>query len=825
MIKSTECEVNCEYVRNFLKEKIGPEITTYVTKDIQCKQGSSSFNQFNALLIYPNEVTIDDMVAIIAKKGFFGYILEGSGETCNSFFDTFKEKWRRNSRMSQGMVFKEKFGSKQNQIGLFVMTGQKNGVISVIESAQKAGINVNDLDFRSRTIQQLGNISIEKIPYNELNILVKIFKSTNNVFKKVKNRIEMIRKTFGEIEKFCSDEFIQNEMINRKKNDETGVGRSEIIFTLMQFATDRDFQESIINQTIKKIGITDIDDIECNRTILRNKMDTILNTLFPRQVIYLGRNVSGFQSKIPTEYISNIMGETLEYLKHGTIDLLFVLEKFFYLKEASASSNHTIHEDLCTEAVMTALQALDIWAQLKEIKYGKHEYYVLIPQLEHLPNGTAIKWTKAEKSLTLRSNKQRVHYDLLFRSRNNRSGFNREWIAETIINYINNGFHTGNLQPNRFFHIRAPTLLINQIDAPLRISMYHVIEAVVPDSVRLSRRGIYSNKWIQKMLIMPRGSRRLPSVRILASALTGSFPQGNDALIALNFTSPEIPANFQGWKGSLYEFKGTENLLESDGTYSTTGREVIAAAYVIGSGNFSEIKPLKRNFKIAQKQAYANYLEEIMSLRNVDILSVRAQRHNVPDQNIIIEINNLFKGWDIRGGKGRKLYWIGANKAKHIKSTNNYLKGLIWRISDLFGLDKFDGNNRGRVEGDHESSLIYKAIHSELHDKIETRSGSKTRARSKSETLNKDTNEIRLHYQQEFRKIINKYYINPSLDEETIDQLTRKMVTFAFKDLKEISKQINWKRLPIVNPLKTWNALRGLEFLIQIGVLPDLFHN
>ena len=56
-----------------------------------------------------------------------------------------------------------------------------------------------------------------------------------------------------------------------------------------------------------------------------------------------------------------------------------------------------------------------------ELKYGKHEFYVSIPQLEGSLNGTVIRWTKAEQSLTLRSNKQRVHYDLLFRSRNNQS--------------------------------------------------------------------------------------------------------------------------------------------------------------------------------------------------------------------------------------------------------------------------------------------------------------------------------------------------------------------------------------------------------------------
>ncbi len=416
---------------------------------------------------------------------------------------------------------------------------------------------------------------------------------------------------------------------------------------------------------------------------------------------------------------------------------------------------------------------------------------------------------------------------MLFRSRNNQSNFNRDWIANTIINYISNGFRTSNLQPTRFFQIRASTLLIGQIDAPLRISMYHVIEAVIPDSVRLSRKGIFSNKWIQKILTMPRGSRRLPHVRIFTSALTGSFPQGNDALITLKFLIPDLPADFQGWKGSLYEFKGSENFLGSDGSYTTTGKEVVAAAYVIGSGNFSEIQPLKRNFKIVQKQAYAYYLEELMSLQNIDILSIRAQKHNVSNQNIIVEFNNLFTGWDIRGRKGRKLYWTGANRAKNVNSTDNYLKGLIWRISDLFGLDEFDGKHRGRVIGSHESSLIYKAVHSELHSKVESRGGSVTRARLKtdSETSGNITNDTILRYQHEFREIINKYYTNPILVEETIDQLTRKVVSFAFNDLKKIVKQVNWKRLPIINPLKSWNALRGLNFLILIGFLPDLFNN
>lgn len=355
--------------------------------------------------------------------------------------------------------------------------------------------------------------------------------------------------------------------------------------------------------------------------------------------------------------------------------------------------------------------------------------------------------------------------------------------------------------------------------------MYHVIEAVIPDSVRLSRRGIFSNKWIQKILAMPRGSRRLPNVRIFTSALTGSFPQGNDALIALKLPIPDLPTNFQGWKGSLYEFKGSEDFLGSDGSYTTTGKEVVAAAYVIGSGNFSEIKPLKRNFKIAQKQAYADYLEELMSLQNIEILSIRGQKHNVPNQNVIIEFNNLFTGWDIRRGKERKLFWIGANRAKHIKSTNNYLKGLIWRISDLFVLKEFDGINRGGTLGDQEISLIYKAVHSELHNNAESHGGSTTRARSKtaSETSHRVTNDILLHYQNEFREIINWYYANPNLIEETIDQLTRKMVSFAFRDLKKIVKQVNWNRLPIANPLKTWNALRGLDFLILIGILPELF--
>jgi hypothetical protein len=92
-------------------------------------------------------------------------------------------------------------------------------------------------------------------------------------------------------------------------------------------------------------------------------------------------------------------------------------------------------------------------------------------------------------------------------------------------------------------------------------------------------------------------------------------------------------------------------------------------------------------------------------------------------------------------------------------------------------------------------------------NKAESHYSSITRARSKFEAFNKETNEVRLFHLQEFRDIFNKYYVNPSLVKRTIDELTRKMVSFTFRDLKKISKQVNWRRLPIVNPLKTWNTL------------------